>query len=138
MSFFQYPIYDIPEISEERKFQPVTPLTIIVNKDEYQEDQEILLGKIIGAAKQDISSATIKKMSSSECIKLIAYANEDQLIIAFNISPARLGLQVSKQYYNRIVIGNSRLILAHSLVELPDHMEARRALWHLIKEYYQL
>ena len=138
MSFFQYPIYDIPEISEERKFQPVTPLTIIVNKDEYQKDQEILLGKIIGAAKQDISSATIKKMSSSECIKLIAYANEDQLIIAFNISPARLGLQVSKQYYNRIVIGNSRLILAHSLVELPDHMEARRALWHLLKEYYQL
>ena len=138
MSFFDYPIYSLPDLTDVQVSTAVTPV-VYVTIDEYGSTEETLLGKILSAAKFDLNTIAIHKIEPTNSVDALkAVGKQQQLIIAFGVTPLRLGVNCDKTPYQLINISGKTILLSDSLMTLSSDSNKKKALWIAIKKYYQL
>ena len=128
----------LPDLTDVQVADTASPV-VFVNKQNYNGPEELLLGKILGAAKQDMNAVVIHQLHNSDSVNAMkAVINNQQLILSFGVSPLRLGLVCDKRPYQLINIAGKTLLFSHNLTDLGRDPNKKKALWAAIKDYYQL
>ncbi len=138
MSFFNYPIYDVPDMESIEHLKLTKPINIIVRDSQYNESDATLLSKILGSVKQSLDVAELSKVDIDRDIRLTTDGTTDILIIIFGLTPNECSLQLDKRLYTLFKIKNKTLLFSRSLQDLPSDADGRRALWMALKKYYNL
>ena len=145
MSFFNYPVYEIPAPEEIRRIDCTLPIVILVGAEDFGDSQSSLLTKILQSVNQSMEDVQIEMLKDQETVKLSYSPNdsstiqvESPLILVFGFLPAQCCLQVEQAPYHLISINNKSYLFSLALSQLPDQPESRRALWTALKKYYKL
>ena len=136
MTFFEYSVYNIPE---KQDIQPVPlegNLNIIVRSQDYMEKEQILLSKILASVNQQVDDCKIHRVEKD--IIQFEPLDKQHLCVVFGSDKMNLMIQIDKTPYQIKKIGGISFILSHSLDELPDNPNYRRALWVALKKYYNI
>ena len=137
MSFFTYPIYDIPDASEATLVSLNKPVSIFVNESQYDETAATLLSKVLGSVGQSVEDADIHKLPGGADLK-IKSNSEQHLIISFGFSPKTFSLQIDSTLYKLIPLKEKMFLFSKPLSELPEFPQDKRALWIALKEYFKI
>lgn len=138
MSFFDFPLYDIPTSVEGQMITKAGP-HIYVHRDDYSEASQSLLTKILAAAKYELSSLEVSRLSPEDNYKVLDRGlAEDQLVISFGLGPQRLGLNCDGAPYVLLRLGGKSVLFCHRLEQIAGDAMMKKALWGALKSFYNL
>ncbi|NND32119.1 MAG: hypothetical protein HKN76_05960 [Saprospiraceae bacterium] len=137
MTFFDYPIYKIPEPGEVILLSPDKPVTVLVKKSQYLAKEAELLSKILKAVQIAPVDVTIIEGKDDQYYR-IESGDQERLFLLFGLDPGDCGLQIDFRKYSLIQRGKNSFIFGSPLVSLPDLPDERRALWLELKRFYNI
>ena len=135
LSFFDYPVYNIPE-HDLLGIDIRSELNIIIHDHEYDEAEEILLDKILASVGQSKEKSSLH-LIGTEQIKL-NMSQSNSLILCFGVDPKQLGLNIDPSPYILKTVNKQTFLFSHTLKELPNHTGYRKALWSALKKFYNV
>jgi len=139
MSFFKYPMYDIPEATADSDAGTGDHvLTAFVNTAEYEAEEKSLLQKILGTTKlgkQQINIQTYDRMN----IDSVHLDDQNKnLVLSFGLNSLELGVQVDNTKYQMIHVGALSLLFLDPLPVIKTDANLKKALWVNLKTYFNL
>ena len=141
MSFFDFPIYTPAQdlLDHQKTPIPSGPIAIFVNEGEYNEGQQILLSKIIGATGNQLSEIIVQQLAPQDIIPIHQTWNSKKgLDIIFGVEKANLMLQSEAHLYYPLHINERTLLFCDSLTILSEDGEKKKALWGCLKAYFEI
>jgi len=134
-AFFDFELYDIPEDSRmSDKSSSDDSVVIIVNKDDYQAQKE-LLHKIFSAVGLELEGYNgLHIIDKGSYINITEIAGRvGTKVICFGTSPKNLGLNSSFKGYRIYNTETYQVLLSHSLAQLAVKKERKKALWDALQ-----
>ncbi len=135
--FYDFDLYKIPKttygkIIEGNKTQN-TKLTILVNCDDYNEEQKVFLEKIIKSINIDFNeNCVVRCFEKNENIEIGSIHNEDKCknIISFGLDIQQFYTQANLSYsqWNNFV--NFGLLIFDNLNKVKGEISLKKALWN--------
>lgn len=126
--FFDFKLFVLPETKNIQREEDFCPFLVLVDKKDYDELNQDLLKKIIGALKFDFSKdvlvmeyeiGTILEFQPSSC----------RVIISFGIPLKHLGIHFSLQKYDLLQHRQHQFLLADTLKEISADKKLKGTLW---------
>ena len=137
MSFYKYPIYDIPSVQPiAMGNRPQTVLKIFVNAPEYGQEEILLLSKIIGATR--INPQEIQTIILGNVDSMVDNIVKEGLFISFRIEAKDMGFQCDNLKYQLINIDKATLLFVDNLPMIKTAPDLKKALWSNLKLHFNL
>ena len=137
MTFYDFPIYDIPESDQIRVIRSSRKVIVLVQDNQYGESEKVLLNKIISAAKVPDDEQDIVVVKEGQIIRFDENS-KDQLIIIFGKASDRCHWQLDSIPYRLLRRKHAAILFSNSLDDLPKDPGQRRALWECLKTYFNI
>jgi len=130
-------IIGIPIESQEQ--QDKYKISILLLKDEYNNQLLSFLSKIIKAIGLDISKeCNIREFKREDMInisKIIKSDNSTHLIV-FGISPSQIDTQVSLRVNNWNYFDNHSILFTNKLIDIENNIKYKRIFWQELKQEF--
>lgn len=104
-----------------------------------EPEKEPFLLKILGAAKLTPTDFVIVQTPPSVAAVSVAQWRHHiapQDILIFGIAPATVGLQITPPQYQPLAWAEVRWLFAHSLTQIEENPNMKKALWAAIQKMY--
>ena len=140
LSFFDFNIYTIPEVFRTEIISVSSSLLIIVRESDLAATEKELLVKILASVDQSMENAQVVSLPRNTTCRLKHIAsnkNPSPLIIVFGLLPSECSLQVEKRPYSIIPLKTKNILFSHSLGELANLNDCKRALWVALKQHFK-
>ncbi len=140
MSFFDFPIYRLGQDNDllllaEQEYA----LTVYVSVEDYGQEEESLLTKILYATGNDIDQVRVVKMGQEDHLALCdSWKKETGLDIIFGLPPTQLMLQIDKIDYQLLKIADRTILYSQPLKDIAKDPGKKRLLWTALRRYFQL
>ncbi|MEN0045817.1 MAG: hypothetical protein AAF806_02025 [Bacteroidota bacterium] len=130
--FLDFKLFVLPETESLAEIDKNYTIAILVNTDEYDESNQELLKKIIGAMKLNFEQEVF-------VYKLEEYENIDfnsincKTLLSFDVSMKRAGVHYRMPKYQLLHYNNAQFLLADSLPKIAVDKNLKGALWNVLK-----
>jgi len=135
---FDIDLFNIPKdnlgFESERS---LSEYIIILYKDDYDMHQD-LVQKIFSAVNLDLNKYSgLVILERGEEINVSRHtSNNTKFVIAFGIAPIKLGLNGRFTGYTIYPTESFSLLLSHSLAQLSENKEKKKALWGSLRQAF--
>ncbi len=135
--FYDFDIYKIPKTTVGKIINADKPkntkLTVLVNSDDYNNEQKTFLEKIIKSINIDFDeNCTVRGFEKNETVDLSKVHNEDNSknIISFGIDTKQFYSQANLSYgeWNNFV--NFGLLIFDNLDNIKENINLKKTLWN--------
>lgn len=140
---YDFEIYKSPEIKIPEHFlsgDHAQKLLVIIKAEDQKEANMQLLRKILQAVNKDLShDALFLQLPPDQMLGINTLLNNGiHRIIMFGINPKALGLSFETILYKDFKIQDKRFLMGHSLSQINENQEFKKALWNALKSLFDL
>jgi len=139
-SFFDFPIYHVPEANSESVGEGHPQMVIITNPDVNDPKCVELLDGIRNAIGSNNENTVMVTLSEGEKIKISdqLFFSSMQYCIILGISAKEVGLNLEKSQFRIHQINDTRYVFSPALKVLTENTDAKKALWQALKTGFML
>ncbi len=135
---FDIDLFNIPKDNLDFETdRSLSDYLIILYKDDYEMHQG-LIEKIFSAVKLDLNQyAGLVILERGEEINVSRHTSDNtKFVIAFGIAPIKIGLNGRFTGYTIYPTESFSLLLSHSLAQLSENKEKKKALWGSLQKAF--
>ncbi len=118
------------------------PCWVILRSEEAENESFIdLLSKILAAVKlqlpEGVALLQVERSKNYSLPKMLG-SLQGKRIIAFGVTPTRLGFQLAHLRNQIIAIGHNQLLITDALQSVATDQQAKRALWTVLQRLFEI
>lgn len=136
---FDINVYQLPidaNVHHELNLTVESSILIVLNKEEYHPENEILLSNILKAMNTSLDKVSILQRNPAYPVKLEDEnwkLGEIETVISFGITSQHIGMSAGLPPYENLLIGGQNTIFSHSLSQLNTSKDLKIKLWNVLK-----
>jgi len=140
--FYDFEIYQSP--SSDIPTEILTggnqkKLLVVVEVDDFTDENKAFLAKILGAVKYDMSNdASLLVLQNGQPLAVNSLLHTDKYTNAliFGIKPKDIGLSIETFLYAPFSISGKKLLIGHSLEKIKSSTDLKKNLWTALQAIF--